>query len=134
MPKSQTAKTALIYWHHVWQYPKYVSGILFTIPVTVLIQSFLPPLILADVLNRLSKGEFRPHQVWASFGGDLVLYAALLLFGGVVMWRVIDYFAWKLEAAVERDLARRVYQHLLAQSANFHANKFGGSLVSQTSC
>jgi len=132
MPKSQTAKTALIYWHHVWQYPKYVSGILFTIPVTVLIQSFLPPLILADVLNRLSKGEFRPHQVWASFGGDLVLYAALLLFGGVVMWRVIDYFAWKLEAAVERDLARRVYQHLLAQSANFHANKFGGSLVSQT--
>ncbi len=41
-------------------------------------------------------------------------------------------FDWKLEANVERDIARRVYSHLLDQSANFHANRFGGSLVSQT--
>jgi len=132
MTKSQSLKTVSIYWHHIWKYPKYTASLLLVIPFTVLINSYLPPLILANVLNRLSKGDFRPHQVWASFGGDLVLYTVLLLLGGVVMWRVIDAFAWRLEAAVQRDLARRVYKHLMSQSANFHANKFGGSLVSQT--
>jgi ATP-binding cassette subfamily B protein len=132
MSKSQTFQTASIYWHHIWKYPRYVNSLLVIVPLTILTQSFLPPLILASVLNRLSQGDFKPHQIWASFGGDIILYASLLIFGNVVMWRTIDYFAWKLEANVERDLARRVYKHLISQSANFHANKFGGSLVSQT--
>ncbi|HUC88209.1 MAG TPA: ABC transporter ATP-binding protein [Candidatus Binatia bacterium] len=132
MSKSLALQTASVYWHHVWRYPKYVTALLISIPLTVLVQSFLPPLILANVLNRLSKGDFKPHQVWASFGSDLVTYAVLLILGGVVMWRIVDYFVWKLEANIERDLARRVYKHLISQSANFHANKFGGSLVSQT--
>jgi ATP-binding cassette subfamily B protein len=41
--------------------------------------------------------------------------------------------AWKLEGGVQRDMGRRVYGQLLDQSANFHSNTFGGSLVSQTS-
>ncbi len=133
MIKPSSYKTAKLIWYHVWKYPKYVIPILFIVPVTVLVQSYLPPLILANVLNRLSKGSYKPHQVWSSFGGDLVLYAVLLIIGGVVMWRIVDAFGWTLEAAVERNLAERVYKHLISQSANFHANRFGGSLVSQTS-
>jgi len=129
---STTQKTVAFYWQVAWHYPRYVLGLLLTLPATVLIGNFLPPLILANVLNRLSRHDFQPHQVWASFGGSILLYAVLTLLGGVVSWRIVDIFVWKLEGNVERDIARRVFSHLLGQSADFHANHFGGSLVSQT--
>lgn len=125
-----TRETVRLYWSSAWRYPRQVIGILISVPMTVLISQYLPPLILANVLNRLARGDYQPHRIWASFGLSLVVYAMLMLLGGL-SWRVVDMFDWKLEANVERDLARRVYDHLLSMSANFHANRFGGSLVSQ---
>jgi ATP-binding cassette subfamily B protein len=131
--KNYTKLTVRLFWQHAWRYPHLVIGLLVSIPVTILIYQVLPPLILAKVLNRLSRGDFQPHHIWASFGTDLITYAVLVMFGGVIMWRIVDTFCWRLEGKVERDLARRIYDHLLNQSGDFHANRFGGSLVSQTS-
>lgn len=125
-----TRETVRLYWRHAWRYPRYVVGILLSVPLTVLTSQYLPPLILANVLNRLSKHDFQPHHAWASFGGDIGLYAIFIILGGL-LWRVVDYFDWELEGKVERDLAQRVFRHLMSQSADFHANHFGGSLVSQ---
>jgi len=130
--KDFTKQVIAFYWSQVRTYPRYVAGICLVVPLTVLVSQYLPPLILATVLNRLSRSNFQPHHVWASFGPELVVYALLVLTGGVVLWRVVDTFDWKLEANVERDIARKVYGHLLDQSADFHANHFGGSMVSQT--
>ncbi|HSX35632.1 MAG TPA: ABC transporter ATP-binding protein [Patescibacteria group bacterium] len=127
-----TKETLQLYWHHAWRYPKYVIGLLVSIPVTVVMYQFLPGLILARVISRLATGQFQPHHVWASFGSSLVTYGLLVLFGGAVLWRIVDTLVWALEGRVERDIAQRVFRHLVAQGANFHANHFGGSLVSQT--
>ncbi|HLZ15129.1 MAG TPA: ABC transporter ATP-binding protein [Candidatus Saccharimonadales bacterium] len=127
-----TKQTTQLFWEHMWRYPHYVIGLLITTPITNLVYNFLPALISARVLTRLSRGDYDPHQWWHVFGRDLIAYAALNLFGGVVMWRIVDITDWVLEGKVERDLARRIYSHLLEQSANFHANHFGGSLVSQS--
>lgn len=129
---STTRKTITFYWQAARRYPHNVIAILITVPLTVLVTNFLPPLILANVLNRLSRRDFQPHQVWASFGSSLVLYAVLTLLGGVVTWRLVDFFVWRLEGKVLRDISRQVFSHLMQQSADFHANHFGGSLVSQT--
>lgn len=120
------------YWHHVWRYPRHVIALLINIPLTILVYQYLPPLIAAVVLNRLSQHDFQPHHLWASFGGDVVLYAVFTIVGGSILYRITDILAWRLEAHVEQDLAQRVFAHLLSQSADFHANTFGGSLVSQT--
>ncbi|HSW79772.1 MAG TPA: ABC transporter ATP-binding protein [Candidatus Saccharimonadales bacterium] len=124
-------ETIRLYWSAVWRYPRIVLGVCITLPVTVLIDSYLPPLIVAHVLNRLSTGDYVPHQLWHSFGPAIVGYALLILTGGLIMWRLVDHFMWRLEGNVERDLARKVFSHLMDQSADFHANHFGGSLVSQ---
>jgi ATP-binding cassette subfamily B protein len=129
---STNKATLRLLWNHLSKYPRYVVGVFVAAPLTVLIQQFLPPLILARVLNRLGTGDYQAHNIWASFGKELIAYAVVLLFGGVVMWRIVDYFGWQLEANIERDIARRIFRHLLGQSANFHANRFSGSLVSQT--
>lgn len=131
--KPVTKQVIAFYWQHAWRYRRLVIGLLLTIPVVVISNGFLPALILASVLNRLSKQDFVPHEVWASFGPELIGYGLLVLISGTLGWRLVDFLAWRLEAKVERDLAQEVFEHLLSQSANFHANNFTGSLVSQNS-
>src|SRR5690606_18788443 len=38
---------------------------------------------------------------------------------------------WRLEGHVQRAIARQIFGHMLGRSADFHANNFAGSLVSQ---
>jgi ATP-binding cassette subfamily B protein len=127
---SSTTQTIKLYWHHVWRYPGLAIGVLLSIPLTTLVNTFLPPLVIAHVFNQLNNTAV--HHTMSDFTGSIILYVCLSL-SGTITWRIVDVFAWRLEANVEKDLARRVYAHLLGQSANFHANSFGGSLVSQTS-
>jgi ATP-binding cassette, subfamily B, bacterial len=119
------------YWKKARAYPKFLIGIVFFLPVTILANSYIPQLILADVLSRLSRHDYQPHDLWSSFGVLIVLYVGLLLLG-MALWRIVDDFAWKLEGRVQKDIAEEVLDHLLNESADFHANNFTGSLVSQT--
>ncbi|HUB93310.1 MAG TPA: ABC transporter ATP-binding protein [Verrucomicrobiae bacterium] len=130
--KDLTKETIHYYWRHMRQYPKHVIGMAVGLPITVLVNSVLPPIILAGVLNRLSRHDFTKHSIWGSFGPELVGYALLAFAGGAVTWRIVDWIDWRLEGHVERDIAREVFDHLQKQSASFHANHFGGSMVSQT--
>lgn len=129
--RSKAIKVFAYYWNKVKLYPAYVSGILLVMPITQLANSYIPPLILANVLNRLSKHDYQGRDVWASFGWQIVLYVGLLFFGQL-LWRIIDYCQWRLEARVQKDIAEEVLDHLLDESADFHANRFTGTLVSQT--
>jgi ATP-binding cassette subfamily B protein len=129
--QSKARQVFAYYWNHARVYPLYLTGTLLTLPVTVLVNNYIPPLILANVLSRLSQHHYIDNQVWASFGWTLVIYFAVLLFG-ILLWRIVDYFAWRLEANVNRDIAEQVMDHMLEQSTDFHANNFSGTLVSQT--
>lgn len=130
--ESLTKQTLLLYWQHAWKYPQYVIGLFTAIPITLLIHQFLPPLIAASVLDRLSRGDFTEGKLWESFGTELLIYGGLALLGGVVAWRIVVVLTWKLEAKVSKDLSQLMFAHLTKLSADFHANSFGGSLVSQT--
>ena len=132
MKKYSSKSVALFYAREVWRYPRKVAGLLVFLPITILLNSFLPPLILANVLSRLSQHHFSGHDIWTNFGWQIGLYALLELVGGLVTWRIVDYFVWSLEGNVQRNLAQRVFGAMLGQTADFHANNFGGSLVSQT--
>ncbi len=129
--RTKARKVFGYYWKKVKAYPLYVAGILFALPITILINSFLPSLVLANVLGRLSQHDYQPHQIWASFNTQIILYVGFLAVG-LVFWRVVDFFAWRLEGRVQKDINEEVLDHLLEESADFHANNFSGSLVSQT--
>ncbi|HEX4774204.1 MAG TPA: ABC transporter ATP-binding protein [Candidatus Saccharimonadales bacterium] len=124
-------QVANYYWRRANKYRRLVLGILFSIPLTVLVNNYLPALIVASVLSSLSQHHFHAHNVWQSYGPILVAYATLIL-GGVFTWRIVDRFMWRLEANVLRDISEEVFNHLMEESADFHANNFTGSLVSQT--
>jgi ATP-binding cassette subfamily B protein len=132
MQNTDKAKlTFAFYWRHVRIYPRYLAGVLMALPITVLINGYLPALIVSNVLSRLSAHHYIPRDLWHSFGPQLIAYGVLLI-SGILCWRVVDMFSWRLEASVEKDLAEEVFSALLDKSADFHANNFGGSLVSKT--
>jgi ATP-binding cassette subfamily B protein len=129
--KNANKQSMRLFWEQARRYPGLTFGMLLWLPVTIFLHQFLPALISADVLRRLSVGDFNPHDMLGSFGGQLLLYGVTIIAGGVIAWRIIIYLLWTLEIRVVRDIDQRVFNHLLTMSANFHANRFGGSLVSQ---
>ena len=133
LDKPSTKQVLQFYWHYISKYPSYVIGSLIAIPIATTTNNFLPPLILASVLKRLSTGDYIKGQPWQSFHNEIILYTSIVLVGGILIWRVVDYFNWHLEGNVQRDIARTVFDNLANQGADFHANRFSGSLVSQTS-
>jgi len=132
MDQQHKAKRVFLYfWHHARKYPVDLVGTGISLPLAVLFNSYLPPLILATVLSRLSAHKYTPHHIWSSFGPQLVLYA-IILFVGMGAWRLVDRFVWRLEGRITKDIAEEVLDHMLRLSTDFHANNFTGSLVSQT--
>jgi len=132
MEKSILTKQIIhYYWKHARKYKGYLWGIAFSVPAATLFLGFLPSVFVSHILQRISTGQFTHGQLWESFGPSLLMYAGSVLLSGVVLWRVAVYFVWKLEVAVSGDIHREVLDHLLRMSANFHSNRFSGSLVSQ---
>lgn len=120
-----------LYIRHAWHYKAYVIGLLVSTPIAVLTFRTLPPLLAAVILQRLSSGDFEAGQAWQSFGHDIVIYSLVTLFGGIIAWRIVVFLIWKLEMLVTRDLDQAMFDKFTQLSAGFHADNFGGSLVSQ---
>jgi ATP-binding cassette subfamily B protein len=127
-----TKKIITYYWRHAWRYPILVVGELLAIPLAVAVNNLIPPLIVAHILGKLSNHQYVSGDVMGSLGPELISYTLLVMIGGVFAWRVVDQFVWRLEGKVLRDIAQEVFDHLMNQSANFHANHFTGSMVSHT--
>lgn len=132
MNRDNARKTFRYYARHMRKLPKFYIPVVTILPMNTLVNNYIPPLVLAAVINKLSRHLYTPHHVWSDFGGYLILYLILALIGGTVLWRVFDMFYWRLEGKMERSIYREVFEHLIKQSANFHANQFAGHLVSAT--
>jgi ATP-binding cassette, subfamily B, bacterial len=131
-PKTPLIKdTVRYFWQHAKQYKLLVAGVFISVPLATLTLNFIPQLIVAHILQRLSTGDFAHGHLWQSFGGSLIWYAAINFLAGIILWRIAVLFVWELEIRILRDLHRKIFAHLLDLSMNFHANRFGGSLVSQ---
>src|SRR5438067_2182877 len=116
MKQSDKAKTTFrYYWRHAKAYPRALYGAMLTIPLTVLANAYLPSLIQADVLSKLSQHHFHGSDVWHNFGPELLAYAVLLL-ASVGLWRIVDHFVWRLEANTSKDIAEEVFANMLEKS------------------
>lgn len=133
--KSETSLTGLtirLFLHHAFRYKRYSVTLIFTIAATVLVMNYYEPFVQAQVLQKISTGNFDPSNLWASFKNEIIAYSIAVVMTGIVGWRLNIWLIWNLEMRVLRDIAQRIFDHLISLDANFHANRFGGSLVSQT--
>lgn len=128
---NNTTQTLKIFWQHACKYPSYLVGLAIVMPLGTLFLRIFPPLIAAGVVQRLSVHDYTDGDFWGSFGTEIILYTILSIAGGVILMRLEVYLAWKLETYVNRDLLRTMFNHYMKLDAGFHADRFGGSLVSR---
>lgn len=119
-------------WQHAWKHKGYVIALLITVPIATILLRLVPPIIVAEILNRLSQNNYQPGEAWSSFGPSILLYGIILFGGGVIAWRIVVLLIWKMEGYVQRDIYQRMFGKYMELGADFHSDKFGGSLVSQT--
>ena len=94
--------------------------------------TFGNPLIIARIVDTISTRHVTADQVFSVFGPDILLLI-LCNVAGQVSSKLQDYSLWKLQILVYYDLSTLCFDVLSNQSMTFHNNRFGGSLVSQTS-
>ncbi len=123
---------ASYYWHELKKHPWHVVLMLLMVPTAVFLNIFAIPYIIAGIIDTLSKGNVALDQVWATFGDDIILFTLAIVAGELILWRLIVFMLWRLEKKIVFDLYMRCFDFLTRQSAQFHADSFSGSLVSQT--
>lgn len=129
---STTSKTLKIFWQTTRPYKGQFSFGVFGAVMGVLAQDIIPPFIVSRAFTILQNayttgtpinpGELTPY---------LVGFTVSMLIG-LAFWRLQGYAVWQFEIKGQRDLIKRVFKHLSLQGAKFHADRFGGALVSQT--
>lgn len=129
-PKSAPEQRHIIglFWRSSRPYRLQRNLALFFPMLAVTINNIAAPYILSLFINRLQTGGIS----FENSAGLILMYAGLLLFGEVIVWRLALYFCWTFEIAGMHDLYQRIFSKLTRESASFHANRFGGSLVSQS--
>ncbi len=118
-----------LFWQVSVPYRRRRNLAIFFAITTIVISIFVGPLVIAELLNIIQHKQLQTaNNLWTL----IVLYGASELCSTVIGWRLVLYLVWTFETALQRDLHSRCFSKLTNQTMFFHANKFGGSLVSQT--
>ena len=128
----QTTRRTL---HYYWQVTRkhlglYITMVLSTIGFGILL-TYGNPYVMSLIVDRISAEPVAADQVFNVFGPYIIALLAINVCGQAAS-KLQDYTLWKLEIAVSYDLATLCFDALSNQSMSFHSNRFGGTLVSQT--
>jgi len=119
--------------HHLlnaaFEYPFKTTYAVIQTMSNVIVSSFIAPFIVSILIGSIQTGGAVTLE---SSTNLIIAYALCQLYGEVIGWRLTLYAMWTMETAAQRNLYQKIYKHLNSMSMDFHANRFGGSLVSQT--
>ncbi|MFN8126447.1 MAG: ABC transporter ATP-binding protein [Candidatus Nanopelagicales bacterium] len=131
-PEEQAGKnsreTLRLFWASAARYPARLTIALVVPVLTVLLSNFAGPLVIAALLDQIQSGTLTWDSAWPL----VILYALTQIGGEIIGWRVALWSAWTFEMHAMQELFERVFATLARQSTAFHADRFSGSLVSQT--
>lgn len=117
-----------LFWRTAMRYPARTLLAILGSTVTATVSAYLGPYFIAQLLDQLQAGTVTLD----SSTSLIILYSLTQIYGQVIGWRINLFLTWTMETAGQRDLYQRIFSHLSQQSLNFHADRFGGALVSQT--
>lgn len=122
--------------HYYWIATRNHLGLFVTVVLaTIGFVGFLTygnPYVMSMIVDRVSQGSVPSDQVFDAFGPYIAALIAINVLGQTCS-KLQDYSLWKLQIAVNYDLATMAFDALSNQSMSFHSTRFGGTLVSQTS-
>lgn len=97
----------------------------------MVLQKLLMPLVVAKAFDRLIDLATTQSVTWSAFTDDVILFISIAIIAQICIDSGLITLS-KLKTRVMPRLHLNVFNKLLSQSMNFHANNFSGSLVTQT--
>lgn len=131
--RSSTHKRTLaIYWRFTRQHRFLFWYATVMSVVSVLIGDIAPPFIIAKAFNHL-QSLYAQHRtiVFSDLAPYFWFYVGTSI-GSLLTWRTQAYCAWLYMIRTEQRLMEHVFNHIQYMDNEFHADRFGGALVSQT--
>jgi len=120
--------TLSLFWKSTRKYWAQRTSALFFPILAVITNAILAPYILSLFLDKLQHGNITLDSSWPL----IATYGIIIFVGEVVIWRLALYFTWTFQVNTQRDLYLTVFNKLAREDLQFHADRFGGSLVSQS--
>lgn len=122
--------------HYFWEVTRtklwvFILGILATLGYVGFL-SYANSYFIGRIVDRVSEGGVTKDQVFTIFGPFIAALIFTNIFGQICS-KLQDYACWKLEIHANYELATKCFDTLSNQSMTFHTNRYGGSMVSQTS-
>lgn len=108
----------------------FVLGIVSTIGFVGML-TYANTYVMSLIIDRIQLSPVAPDQVWEVFGPYILALIGVNVIGQTCS-KLQDYAIFKMEINGNYNLARLCFDTLSNQSMTFHTNRFGGSLVSQT--
>ena len=133
-PKKQstTRRTLHFYWQVTRNHKGYFFGLMFSTFAFVALLTYGNPYVMSLIVDKVSAQPVEASQVFSTYGPFVLALILINVFGQAAS-KLQDYTLYKLEIAASYDLATMSFDALCNQSMSFHSNRFGGTLVSQTS-
>ena len=133
--KKSTASTTRRTLHYYWQVTRRHFGLFSLLMVStflfVALLSYGNPYVMSLIVDKVSAGPVSSDEVFSTFGPFIIALIAINVFGQAAS-KLQDFAMYKLQIAASYDLATMSFDALCNQSMSFHSNRFGGTLVSQT--
>ncbi|HWB39338.1 MAG TPA: ABC transporter ATP-binding protein [Candidatus Saccharimonadales bacterium] len=130
--KPTTKQTLRIYWQFTQANKFYFWVATVGSVIGVIANDIVPQLMVAQAFNHLQKiyaahAPATVHDLLPYFIGYSI--ATILSMG---IWQVQAKSSWKYMILTEKRIMEHIFDHLQTMDDSFHANRFGGALVSQT--
>jgi ATP-binding cassette, subfamily B, bacterial len=117
-----------------WRFTRPDKRLFFTsttlVVLAMIVNEILPPYIVSRAFDKMAdmQASGQPFDFW-QFDHYAWIYIGLLL-AGLVFWRLQVIIMWLFEIRAAQRTMKYIFDHLQRQSSTFHANRFGGALVS----
>ena len=128
---SLTRRTLHYYWKVTRRHKALFAALMVSTFAFVALLSYGNPYVMSLIVDQVSAQPVEAGQVFIVFGPYIVALILINVFGQAAS-KLQDYTMYKLEIAASYDLATMSFDALCNQSMSFHSNRFGGTLVSQT--
>jgi len=122
-----TKEILRFHWQEAMRSKKHALLSLIVSPVTIILEQYITPLIIAALLTAIQAGTVTFETNWWM----IVAYGAIQIITHVIGDRLVLYSMWAVQINGTRNLYQETYQKLTAQSLDFYNNNFAGSLVSR---
>jgi ATP-binding cassette subfamily B protein len=118
-----------------WHFTRPDKGFFFTAvslsALATLVQDIIPPLIISKAFTKIQQLYLARQPLTFAAVHNYVIYYIAFIVLGLILWRSQTIFAWIFEVRSVQRIMDHAFNHIQQQSSRFHADHFGGALVSQ---